>query len=103
MPDLGIIAYDVHLDDDEGEKGVPVEKPCISWRGLSNLLSLIALIGGIIALFVIYPVFEFYRYSDRNSEIISNPNINATGQAEVAAIGSRDQLPLMSVYHSPFP
>lgn len=98
MPELGIINYDSQFDDDEeqmngpSEKVVHIGKSNVSWRGLCNLLSLFALIGGVIALFVIYPVFAFYRESDRNSAIVNNPSINATGQAEEPAIGSRDQL-----------
>jgi hypothetical protein len=103
MPELGIITYESHFDNDEeqmndpGEKVIHIGKSYISWRGLSNLLSLIALIGAIIALFVVYPVFAFYRYNDRNSAIVNNPNINATGQAEELAIDSRDQLILTFV------
>lgn len=102
MPELGIITYDSQFDDDDEEMKVPGKAICIgksyvSWRGLSNLLSLIAVIGSIIVLFVVYPVFAFYRDNDRNSAIINNPNMNATGQAEELAIDTRDQQILMFV------
>jgi hypothetical protein len=103
MPELGIITYDSQFGDDEEQMNVPVEKVIhigksyVSWRGLSNLLSLIALIGGTISLFVVYPVFAFYRDNDRNSAIINNPNVNTTGQAEELAADSWDRVILTFV------
>ena len=73
-------------DDDKapnlGKKVVEVGNYSISWRGLGNLVTLILLVGAIIALFIIYPICSFYRYS---CEIATGPNANTATNASTNA------------------
>ncbi|KAM6494713.1 hypothetical protein JOM56_009336 [Amanita muscaria] len=103
MPDLGIIQFDALADDDEEmgnskDKGVQIGSFHVSWRGVSNMLSLLALVSAILALFLIYPVVLHYRYGLIDSAIASNLHINATGQAQDAMTSltprNHQQLPL---------
>lgn len=50
------------------------------WRGIMNVAVLGMLILGLLALFVFYPVFAFYRDRARNNQIDGNIRINATGK-----------------------
>jgi hypothetical protein len=49
------------------------------WRGILNVAVLAALISGLLALFVLYPVLVFYRDRARNLQIDGNIRINGTG------------------------
>ncbi|KAF8875159.1 beta-glucan synthesis-associated protein-domain-containing protein [Infundibulicybe gibba] len=90
----GIVAYayDPAVDElepmndedvlhDPKEKIVRVGGCQMPVRGVTNIAALVALILGIISLFVVYPVISFYRDNGRNSKIVGNIRINSTGQA----------------------
>ncbi|KAH8096775.1 beta-glucan synthesis-associated [Cristinia sonorae] len=55
----------------------------LSWRGFLNIGLLLLLIGALLALFVLYPVLNFYQTNARNLAIDGNIRINSTGQAPV--------------------
>lgn len=73
---------DEDLLHDPTAKG-KVRRNSFPWRGIMNVAVLLFLISGLLALFVFYPVFLFYRDRTRNSLIDGNIRINATGQAPV--------------------
>ncbi|KAL0581401.1 hypothetical protein V5O48_000665 [Marasmius crinis-equi] len=65
-----------------------------SSRGVVNATGLIILLFGLLALFIAYPVVSFYNDNTRNFNILNNPRINSTGQAEgdggdIAAVGQQ--------------
>ena len=53
----------------------------ISWRGVFNVLTLVALMAALLCLFVVYPVIRFYHDNDRNILITFNTRINHARQA----------------------
>jgi hypothetical protein len=53
----------------------------IALRGVLNVGVLLALIAGLLCLFVFYPVLSYFRNNERNLAIDGNIRINATGQA----------------------
>ncbi|CDO74392.1 Glycoside Hydrolase Family 16 protein [Trametes cinnabarina] len=55
----------------------------ISKRGILNIGVLIILIAAILALFLCYPLLDFFRNEKRNIAITANVRINGTGQAPV--------------------
>ena len=87
-------AFDPDLDmkDEDGDEDfLHPDRPerrifFCSLRGLLNVGVLILLIGALLALFVCYPVLEFYRNNSRNLAIDGNIRINATGQAPVLCV-----------------
>jgi hypothetical protein len=101
-------AYDPELDegdpaDEEDFLHDPEQKyisePWTSWRGIANSLTLMALLGSIILLFVFYPMIRFYHDNDRNVAIVMNTRINSSGQAIDLdpPVAKRNQLPIMYV------
>lgn len=73
---------DEDLLHDPTAKG-KVRRNSFPWRGIMNVAVLLFLISGLLALFVFYPVFLFYRDRTRNSLIDGNIRINATGMSFV--------------------
>ena len=64
----------------------------ISWRGVFNVLTLVALMAALLCLFVVYPVIRFYHDNDRNILITFNTRINHTGQAsDIVVLNRRNQ------------
>lgn len=53
----------------------------VSVRGLFNVTSLVALILGLLSLFIILPIFKVYSDNGVQAKILGNTRINATGQA----------------------
>jgi beta-glucan synthesis-associated protein KRE6 len=53
----------------------------LALRGFLNVGVLVILTGGLLCLFVFYPVLSFLRDNARNLAIDGNININATGQS----------------------
>lgn len=85
-------AYDPEFDekappDDEDMLHDPLDTHQVyatfAWRGLINAGVLLALIVGLLCVFVLYPVLSFIRNNARNLVIDGNIRINATGQAPV--------------------
>jgi hypothetical protein len=75
--------YNPALDElDPGRRGEfvaqkgKVRQNTFAWRGLMNVTVLLLLISGMLALFVFYPVFQFYRDKQRNGLIDGNIRIN---------------------------
>ncbi|KAF5372393.1 hypothetical protein D9615_009276 [Tricholomella constricta] len=110
-PERGLVAYAYDPSMDENEpldeednlhdpdgKVVKVPGRPMSWRGFKNLSALVLLVGALLALFVIYPVVAFYHDNGRNSLIVGNTRINATGQASAVDFDKRSQLPLVSLF-----
>lgn len=98
-------AYDPTVDDDTpvdeedqlhdpSEKDVAIRRRSRSWRGFKNLAALGILIGALLTLFVVYPIIDFFRHNKRDSLIVGNTRINATGQADVVSFDTRSQMPL---------
>lgn len=52
----------------------------IDARGIANVATLLVLIGALVALFVFYPVFTFYKTSALNAAIDGNFRVNSSGQ-----------------------
>jgi len=90
-------AYDPSLDerepvDDEDrlhDPFTPDEKlrvggsgTLMSMRGFFNIVTLLLLVAGLVALFVVFPVYRFYHDDGTLSRIVGNTRINATGQAD---------------------
>lgn len=107
--DRGLIAYayDPSLDElgsatpadddflhetDEKFPQPPGLFPSVSFRGIINILSLVALIAALLCLFVVYPVIRFYHDNGRNLLITFNTRINKTGQAEIVIVNRRSQI-----------
>ena len=84
-------AYDPDLDAQEGPEDDDYlytaefadQQVFFSCRGVMNIGLLVVLIGALLALFVLYPVLNFFRDHARNVAIDGNIRINATGQAPV--------------------
>ncbi|KAG2004948.1 hypothetical protein CC2G_003452 [Coprinopsis cinerea AmutBmut pab1-1] len=55
--------------------------PIISWRGVVNISTLVAMVAALLCLFVVYPMVRFYTDAPVNERITGNLRINATGQA----------------------
>jgi hypothetical protein len=53
----------------------------ISFRGFSNVSSLVILIVGLLALFIVFPIVKAFSDNDVEMKILGNTRINATGQA----------------------
>ena len=53
----------------------------LAWRGFLNVGVLVLLTGGLLCLFVFYPVLSYFRDNARNLAIDGNIRINSTGQA----------------------
>ncbi|KAH8827236.1 beta-glucan synthesis-associated [Flagelloscypha sp. PMI_526] len=51
------------------------------WRGLANFSTLSLLIGGLLCLFIFYPVYESITNAPQLNLISNNTHVNATGQA----------------------
>ena len=99
-------AYDPSLDelgttpaeDDylhDSDKNIP-QPPglfsSVSFRGVFNVLSLVALISALMCLFVVYPVIRFYHDNTRNALITFNTKINGSGQASANIVDRRSQI-----------
>jgi hypothetical protein len=63
---------------DPSTKG-KVSRNSFPWRGIMNLVPLVLLISGLVALLLFYPVSLFYQNKARNSLIYANIQVNATG------------------------
>lgn len=81
-------AYDPAADEGEGPDALhDPEAACIrraggvSWRGVANVGAMLAIVGGIIALFVLFPVLSMGHGGEREYRIAHNTAINSTGQA----------------------
>jgi len=85
-------ADDDYLHDTEKFPQQPGLFPSISFRGIINILSLVALIAALLCLFVVYPVIRFYHDNGRNLLITFNARINRTGQAEIVIVNRRSQI-----------
>ncbi|KAF8960513.1 hypothetical protein BDZ97DRAFT_1922071 [Flammula alnicola] len=53
----------------------------ISWRGFTNLSTLVVLITGLLCLFILLPITKAYSDNGVSTKILGNTRINATGQA----------------------
>ncbi|KAF8886625.1 hypothetical protein CPB84DRAFT_1850086 [Gymnopilus junonius] len=53
----------------------------IPWRGFMNISTLVILISGLLALFIVFPVTKVYSDNGVEAKILGNTRINATGQA----------------------
>ena len=88
--DLYLIDNEPMNDEDRtytsNEKLFQVGNYNISVRGIGNIITLVFLITAIVALFIIYPMFSFYLYSNQNT--VSSNNGNSTN------LNARNQLPL---------
>ncbi|KAI1798328.1 beta-glucan synthesis-associated [Ganoderma leucocontextum] len=51
-----------------------------SWRGILNVGVIILLLVAVLALFVCYPLVDFYRNEARNLAIAANTRVNSSGQ-----------------------
>lgn len=100
----GLVAYaydpdqEDQSDDDLEEKmfSSSASGQGVSWRGLRNLAMLLALLAGLLSLFVVYPVFSFFHDNGRNLLIVENTVINSTGQAvDLINFSSRSQIPIL--------
>ncbi|KAH6901590.1 hypothetical protein BKA70DRAFT_684128 [Coprinopsis sp. MPI-PUGE-AT-0042] len=60
----------------------PYIAPRVSWRGLVNIGTLVAMVASLLCLFVVYPMVRFYADDGINARITGNLRINSTGQAE---------------------
>ena len=94
----GLVAYeyDPALDeldptDDEDLLHDPAargrRRNTFPWRGLLNVSVLLLLVSGLLALFVFYPAFVFYRDRGRNNLIDGNIRINGTGKRMAFPLG----------------
>ncbi|TEB26060.1 concanavalin A-like lectin/glucanase [Coprinellus micaceus] len=72
-----------YLHDPKEEGSFRGDKGHFPWRGVVNISVLIILILALLALFVAYPVFTYYKDAARNRLIDGNIRINATGQSPV--------------------
>lgn len=93
-------AYDPGLDNDDLEEedtALLYDKDVtniFTWRGLSNLGTLVLIVAGLLGIFVAYPVVIFSRGFARNKLIVDNPRINSSGQATEIFLEARSQSPL---------
>lgn len=106
-PERGLVAYayDPSMDEREpldeedalhnpDEKLVKLSGRSMSFRGFKNLAALVVLIGALLGLFIVYPVFLFSHNSGRDARIVGNTRINSSGQAFAADLDPRSQFPL---------
>lgn len=70
-----------YLHDPKEEGSFRGDKGHFPWRGVVNISVLIILILALLALFVAYPVFTYYKDAARNRLIDGNIRINATGMS----------------------
>ena len=70
------------------------------WRGIANVSVLVALILGLLCLFIFYPVMSFYRDEARNNAIQGNVRVNGTGMLSFFPFSSRLELMLNDCYRS---
>lgn len=54
-----------------------------SWRGILNVSVIVLLLVALLALFVCYPLVDFYRNEARNLAIAANTRVNSSGQIPV--------------------
>ncbi|KAK0483237.1 glycoside hydrolase family 16 protein [Armillaria novae-zelandiae] len=82
--DHGLIPYAYEptddFDDDETEEKATKTFP---WRGIANIAALFLLIVGVLLLFIFYPVEHYYSTRSHNEAVISNVQVNGSGQAPV--------------------
>ncbi|PBK96428.1 glycoside hydrolase family 16 protein [Armillaria gallica] len=83
--DHGLIPYayeptDDFDDDDDAEEETTKTFP---WRGIANIAALFLLIVGMLFLFIFYPVEHYYSTRSHNEAVISNVQVNGSGQAPV--------------------
>lgn len=82
--DVQAYVFDPELDagtfDKEDLEALNGEKSHVSWRGIINVIALISILGGLIGLFVIYPVVDI-GHGAKGGRIVHNKYINGTGQA----------------------
>ncbi|KAF8918435.1 glycoside hydrolase family 16 protein, partial [Mucidula mucida] len=50
------------------------------WRGVANVSVLVLIMTGLVMLFVFYPVLYYYQRGPRTDAVLSNPQVNHTGQ-----------------------
>ncbi|KAK0443477.1 hypothetical protein EV421DRAFT_519230 [Armillaria borealis] len=84
----GLVPYAFDPSEDEGgfdmedaELDKRSSEQRMSWRGLVNMVALVAIILGVLGLFVIYPVTGHLRDDVKSQKIVENKWINGTGQA----------------------
>lgn len=67
--------YDLGFEDESllRHKGV-------NWRGILTLSGLLITIGGILTLFVFYPIFAHFNGEGVRSAIVGNTRVNGSGQ-----------------------
>jgi hypothetical protein len=83
-------AYDPEIDEKEPPDEVDMlhepndreRRQVFAWRGIVNVGALFLLIGGLLSLFIFYPVWISLRDDQRNKAIFGNSQINSTGQAD---------------------
>ncbi|KAK0186651.1 hypothetical protein F5146DRAFT_1066749 [Armillaria mellea] len=88
LSEHGLVPYAFDPSEDEGgfdkedaELDARSSEQRMSWRGLVNMVALIAIILGVLGLFVIYPVTGHLRDDGKGQKIVENKWINGTGQA----------------------
>lgn len=73
---------DIH---DPDPPGYSEKRSAVNPRGLMNLATLLAVVLGILGLFVAYPIVQFFSTDGIRQLIGNNAQINGTGQAAVLA------------------
>lgn len=88
LSEHGLVPYAFDPNEDEGgfdkedaDLDARSSEQRLSWRGLVNMVALIAMLLCILGLFVIYPVTGYLRDDGKSQKIVENKWINATGQA----------------------
>ncbi|KAK0495534.1 hypothetical protein EDD18DRAFT_1047303, partial [Armillaria luteobubalina] len=88
LSEHGLVPYAFDPNEDEGgfdkedaELDARSSEQRMSWRGLVNMVALLAIILGVLGLFVIYPVTGHFRDDGKSQKIVENKWINGTGQA----------------------
>ncbi|KAK0450367.1 uncharacterized protein EV420DRAFT_751345 [Desarmillaria tabescens] len=79
LSEHGLVPYAFDPSEDEG--GFDKEDAELDARRLVNMVALVAILLGILGLFVIYPVTGHLRNDGISQKIVENEWINGTGQA----------------------
>jgi hypothetical protein len=80
----GLVAYaydpstDDDIEDDMHDAREWKEGGSVSWRGVINVTTLVALIAALLCLFIVYPVYRVFTDNGVNEMIMRNTRINAT-------------------------
>ncbi|KAG5644430.1 hypothetical protein DXG03_008525 [Asterophora parasitica] len=105
MPERGLVAYAYDPSYDENEpldeednlhdpdsKLAKVAGRPMSWRGVKNLSALVLMVAGLLALFVVYPVYLHYNDDGKMQLIVGNTRINSSGQASATDFDTREMI-----------